>query len=133
MESKFLLIGEQVDINWIEMLARALAPLGSLSVLPATGLEQVDWQGIRLVFVDALSISDMPKMIRALRQRKDDLRIIVVTYSPTWTRALEAKQAGASQYVAKSLGEEDVRKLVDTVLKSPVPPLSNEATKGEEK
>lgn len=133
MEGRFLLIGEQVDVNWIEMLARAVAPFGPLSVLAATELEQIDWQEIRLVFVDVLTVSDMPKMIRTLRQHKDDLRIIVVTYSPTWTRALEAKQAGASHYVARSLGEEDLRKLVDTVLQSPVPPLPNEATRREEK
>lgn len=130
MDDRFMLVGERKDVNWIQMLQRAIAPFGTLDVISPTALDAINWQNIRLAFVDTVAVGDAVGMILNLRKRNKAMHVVVVTYSPTWRRALEAKQAGASQYLAKSLPQAEVQEAIAKVLQSEAPPLPEEKPAG---
>ena len=132
MKKQFLMVGDRRDSIWIQTLERAIGASGQLEVVPESDLDQVDWNGVCLAFVEPGAAVEILPMIQKVRRYKEDLRVIVFTYNPSWKRALEAKDSGASHYVAKSQGEEELQKAIQTVLRSPVPKNSSCPTQRRE-
>lgn len=121
--ARFLLISGLHDHFWHEVLAEALAPLGTVQIgtesdAPAL-IQRADYD---LLIIDATAVESVPLLIARLHAQRQNLRIIVATASPTWKRAREAFQAGAIDYIRKSVNREDIRCAVRAALDKILPP-----------
>jgi DNA-binding response OmpR family regulator len=118
----FLLVGQTTETQWSSVLKEALSPLGSLQVVSEEGaVPAVIRTHYDLVIVDAGAVRDAVLLVSRLRVQQPETRIVIATASPTWQRAREALQAGAADYVRKSLDEKGLRSKVQAVLECPSP------------
>ncbi len=119
----FLLIGENTETQWPLVLQRALAPLGKLHTAPEDqAIEAIRLAHYDVVVIDAGAVRDPAALTSCLRTQQPDLRIIIATASPTWQRARKALQAGAADYIRKSLDERELYSKIQAVLQVPPPP-----------
>lgn len=122
-ELEFLMIGSN-EGYWYEVLQDALQPLGTVkAVTQENAAAAVETQSYALIIVDATNVDQVPELVTRLRRVRSGTRIIVVTASPTWTRARTILRAGALDYVAKSLNTDDIINTVQEALEKVVPPL----------
>jgi DNA-binding NtrC family response regulator len=122
-EKFFLLINESSDHYWHEVLERTLTSIGTLQISTgedANVLEQLD--RFDLIIVDATAVENMPLFVARIRSQRPEARIVVATASPTWTRAREAFQSGAIDYIRKSLDREELLGAVQAALNKILPP-----------
>jgi DNA-binding NtrC family response regulator len=107
--ANFLLIYGASDQYWQEILANALMPLGVLHVVPEEDIQDVlHTRCYSAIFVDASGLHDISALIKRLRLQQLTAAIIVVTASPTWTRARDAFRAGATDYIRKSMDTDEI-------------------------
>ncbi|MGQ9601044.1 MAG: response regulator [Anaerolineae bacterium] len=121
---RFLLIGEKVETQWPLVLQRALSPLGKLRVISEEeAVQRVSREHYDVIIVDAgvVGDEDVVPLVSRLREQRPEARIVVATASPTWQRAREALQAGAAEYIRKSLDEKEIRSRIRAVLETPPP------------
>ncbi|MBM3272523.1 response regulator [Candidatus Kaiserbacteria bacterium] len=122
MAVNFLLINGSSDNHWEELLQRALGPLGKLSVIRASnGIVQL-YEKYDVAIVDATVVEEVEFLVSRLRTKQPTCRIVVVTASPTWQRARTAFEAGAIDYIPKSLGQDELKKTFQEILQKPLPP-----------
>jgi len=118
----FLLIGKKAETQWPLVLQRALSPLGKLRVISREEAVQVmSRRRYDVIIVDAGVVEDteVVQLVLRLRAQQPEARIVVASASPTWRRAREVLQAGATDYIRKSLDEEELRSKIQQVLKVP--------------
>lgn len=118
----FLLIGNREESPWTQALAEALAPLGELHVIS----EQEAFKGIErerydVIIVDSTVIKEVVPLVAGLRIRQPTAKLVVATLSPTWQRARDAMQAGASDYIRKSLNTQETLAAMKKILSRPGP------------
>jgi DNA-binding NarL/FixJ family response regulator len=122
MNGSFLLVSDKRETRWSTVLQRALSALGKLDIVGEREAVQAVVQSHRdLIIVDAGTVDDAALLTSFLRTEQPEARIIVATASPTWQRAREAMQAGAADYIRKSLDEKELRSKIETVLGRPAP------------
>ena len=115
----FLLIGE-TETHWALILRQALSPLGKLLVVPAKEAFRAVSEGrYDVIIIDARAVRDAPRLVSRLLAQQPQARIIVATASPTWQRSREVLQAGAADYIRKSLDEKELRSKIQAVLEAP--------------
>jgi len=108
MRTRFLLIGHREESLSFQNLAGALADLGDLEILPEKeAMQYVLQRRYDVVIVDAAAVKDEALLVARVRAQQPDTRIVVITSSPTWRRAREVLQAGAMDYVSKSLSQSE--------------------------
>lgn len=126
MPASFLLIGVYDWNNqWCTLLRDVLAPLGSLEVIQeesALGCPQGCYD---IIIIDAAGVREVPSMIACLRVEHPQAYVVVVTASPTWEQAREAFQAGAADYIRKSLHRGELLAVVREILSRPLPASSS--------
>jgi DNA-binding NtrC family response regulator len=110
------------DSQWIAVLERAVAPLGELNVIKMDDAMQQIHEEYGIVMVDATVVENVEEYVSRLRTENPESRIVVMTASPTWTRARAAYQAGAIDYLPKTLSEEELRRNFKEILLRPLPP-----------
>jgi DNA-binding NtrC family response regulator len=104
----FLLIGVREKFLWFRNLERALTALGKLQVMPEReAMQDILQREYDLIIVDAAATVNEWLLISRVRSQRPKGCIIIVTASPTWRRAREVLQAGAMDYINKSLSEEE--------------------------
>lgn len=112
-----MLVSEEEETLWPRVLRRALAPLGELRILSEEkAVQVVTTSPVPLVILDAAAVQDVAGLTSRLKRERPDLHVVVATASPTWRRARQALQAGASDYIRKSLDEEELRAQIEAVL-----------------
>lgn len=112
-----LLVGAQEDSPWALVLADALAPWASLHVVPKDKVLQVLGQAkYDLIIVDATRVEQVSTLVAHLYDRYPHMPVVVGTMSPTWRRAREAIQAGAVDYIRKSLNKEGTWRTLSAIL-----------------
>lgn len=123
---RFLLVSHEEETAWPLTLRQALAPLGELETISESHAAEriAQYQCNAIVVIDATVIEDVPLLVSRLRLRCPQVRIIVATASPTWQRARDAFQAGAVDYIRKSLDDEELLSAVKNIISSP---LTNQA------
>jgi DNA-binding NtrC family response regulator len=120
----FLLIDGNKEMQWPMVLQRALSPLGKLHVVSEDDAVQAVTQNrYAIVIIDMGAIDDAVLLVSRLQAQRPGLRIVIATASPTWTRARQMFQAGAADYIPKSLDEKDLFSKIQAVLKVPSPQL----------
>lgn len=116
-QTRFLLINGGYDRYWQEVLGQALAPLGSLQVSRENdALALVQLGSYDLLIIDATAVESVPLLLERIRCQWPEARIIIATASPTWVQAREAFQAGAIDYIRKSLDREELRSTIQAGL-----------------
>jgi DNA-binding NtrC family response regulator len=117
-----IVTSEAADKSWRDWLAATLAPLGTLK---ATEVEEAMKQ-VRehngIVIVDATFVDNVDAVVSGLRTERPDSRIVVMTASPTWQMARSAFEAGAIDYLPKTMGEEEILNTFERILNKPLPP-----------
>jgi CheY-like chemotaxis protein len=121
MKHKFLLIGEKAESQWPLVLERALSSLGKLQILSEQEVLQTVVQSYYdILIIDAGAVNDAVRLVSLLRAQQPEARIVVATASPTWQRAREILQAGAADYIHKSLDEKQLQSEIRAVLETPL-------------
>ncbi len=122
--NNMLLICEQETSSWSSAVVAALAPFGHLQILPVErALALIRRQTQQLIIVDAACVPDAPALVMDIRRLCPGARVVVATASPTWRRAREAFQAGATDYVRKSLSTTELREAFASALRKTTPPI----------
>lgn len=104
-----LLICDEKTDRWPRVAAAALAPLGQLQIVSVNeALTFIQQQLHLLIIVDAACVDDVPMLVQRIRALRPGSRVVIVTASPTWRRAREAFEAGAIDYIRKSLSQEEL-------------------------
>ena len=121
IQGDFLLISEKEDSSWLSVVAAALAPFGRLQIAPSKqALDLIQQQAQRMVILDAADVEDPSTLIAHIRTIRPGSCVVVATASPTWRRARDAFQAGATDYIRKSLSTEELRQaFVEALNKTP--------------
>ena len=121
---RFLLIGPSLKDPWQMLLHEVSETLGTLQTTnEAAALDSVARHDYDLIVIDAVRVADPYALVSRIRLKRPQARAVVVTASPTWKRARRAFQAGATDYVQKSMNKETILAMLrETLLKSP-PPL----------
>jgi DNA-binding NtrC family response regulator len=119
----FLLIERTKDEHWRNKLTEALAKLGELHVTKVEeAMNQILDEKYKVVMVDATGEDEVEKVVSRLRTQRPDCRIVVMTASPTWQRARAAFEAGAIDYLPKTLGAEELAQTFEQIRNKPLPP-----------
>lgn len=119
---RFLLLNG-LDEDFLKItLAEVLKPLGSLCVVNAgdgipSGMEEPDG----LIIIDATAVERAEQLVARLRSEHLERRIVVLTASPTWQRARAVFEAGAMDYLPKTLKVEELREAFQQALCNPMP------------
>ena len=135
MKYSFLLIGEKTESMWPLVVEQALSSLGIFHmVLERQAVDLVAKNHYDVIMLDSATVRDPVGLIATLRSQQPEVKIVVVTASPTWQRARDALQAGADDYFRKSLDETQIRSkiqaLLDGDLASEQPPGTEEYVPG---
>jgi DNA-binding NarL/FixJ family response regulator len=132
MNGSFLLVTEKRETRWSIVLQGALAALGTLEIVQEReAVGAIVQKPYDVIIVDAGTVEDAAALTSRLRTEQPEARIIVATASPTWQRAREAMQAGAADYMRKSLDEKELRSKIETVLGRPAPLYGTETNAAE--
>jgi DNA-binding NtrC family response regulator len=119
----FLLFDGTEDNYWRALLAEALAKLGTLSVARSgEGLPPETDEPDGAIIIDATHVAEVEKVVARLRAERPERRIVVMTASPTWQRARAAFEAGAIDYLPKTLPQDELRESFEQILSRPLPP-----------
>jgi DNA-binding response OmpR family regulator len=123
MSQLFLLLDGAEDNAWKAFLEEALAPLGKLSVAQASqGMPIKGEEPDGIIIIDATIVEDVERLVSSLRAERPERRIVVMTASPTWQRARAAFDAGAVDYLPKTLSQDELRNKFEYILNSSPPP-----------
>jgi DNA-binding NtrC family response regulator len=119
MAESFLVISNCQDSAWLQTLKSSFQPLGQLDITPDHGmLWQIQRQTYSLIIVDAPEVRrDVAQLVGELHQEQPSIPIVVVTTSPTWQRARQIFLAGATDYLRKTLDQEQFLETCCVILK----------------
>jgi GAF domain-containing protein/anti-sigma regulatory factor (Ser/Thr protein kinase) len=113
----FLLFSESVDDSWRAVLERAVAALGT--ILPVSRLEELPalvHTNRTVVIIDS-GWRKQPELVLAeVRSHFPRCPIVVSTGSPTWQEARAAFEAGATDYLSKSLSRDEIQETFQRIL-----------------
>ncbi len=118
-----ILLLSDPDSSWLGSVVLAMAPLGDLQIVPVErAMDLVHQQPWRMIIVDAAYVDNAPQQVARIRALCPGARIVVATASPTWRQAREAFQAGATDYIRKSLSKKDLYKAFSEAIEKTPPP-----------
>lgn len=121
----FLLVGNREESPWAQTLAEALAPLGELRLISEQeAFKEVERERYNVIIVDSTVVKEVVPLVTRLRAQQPEARVVVATASPTWQRARDVMQAGASGYIRKSLNKHEILTSMKKILDQPGPGLT---------
>jgi DNA-binding NtrC family response regulator len=104
----FLVIGDREEFLSSPNILSALKALGEVTVLPPPeALRQILLSKYDLVIIDATMLDSEMLLLSQIREMQPDVRLLVLTASPTWRRARDVLKAGAMDYMSKALSEKE--------------------------
>jgi DNA-binding NtrC family response regulator len=122
MAYRFLYIYPQENLAFAQALANVLSSYGGLEVIAWSELKEFDLEAYSLVFLDAGILADphqpdsLAQIITYVCQRWPQVKLVIVTTSPTWRRAREALQAGAVDYIRQTLDEDRLHREMESAI-----------------
>jgi DNA-binding NtrC family response regulator len=122
MAQRFLYIYPQENLAFAQALANVLSPYGGLDVIAWDELKDLDLVAYGLVFLDAGILVDphqpdsLGQMVTLICQRWPQVKLVIVTASPTWRRAVEALQGGAVDYIRQTLDENRLNREMEAAI-----------------
>ncbi len=119
---RFLLLNGLDDGFLKELLTKVIKPYGSLSVASAeAGVPSEVEEPDGLIIIDATVVEWAEQLVAQLRLERPERRIVVLTASPTWQRARAVFEAGAMDYLPKTLSIEELDEAFQKALRKPLP------------
>ena len=119
----FLLVSGGHDTIWQGILEQVVRPLGHLEIVSADcAVNRVMARAYKAILVDASATDDFSLLTSRIRGQQPDARVLVITASPTWKRARDAFQAGATDYIRKTLSKDDLFAALQAALAKPLVP-----------
>lgn len=126
LKCRFLLIGREAETEWSRSLREALSPLGKLhTVQEEESVNTVIREHYDLIIIDTRAVHDAALLTFRLRAERPEARVVVAAASPDWKAAREVLQAGAADYVRRSLDKVYLCYTMAAVLELPSPPYSD--------
>lgn len=118
-----VLLGTTKENHWNDMLKKALEPLGGFDVMTQAQLAggKLDSK-YKIVALDTTYVDNVEHFVSQLRNEQPDRRIVVFTAAPTWQGARAAFEAGATDYLPKTLGQSELLKALREVNRKRLPP-----------
>jgi len=114
----FLLVSQDTETPWVQAIQRALSTLGEWQIVPEKeAVDAICKHCYDVVIVDAGAVRNATSLVSRLLAKQTNFRIVVFTSSPTWQRAREVLQAGAANYVRKSLDEKEIQAVIESTLR----------------
>jgi DNA-binding NarL/FixJ family response regulator len=113
----FLLVSDSADDHGNQVLREALAALGYLQSTAEADMEShLQGYPYDVVIVDAGAVKSAPEVVSRVHALDPDTKTVVVTASPHWKIAKAVIQAGAVDYLSKSLNKEKIVSSFRTIL-----------------
>jgi ActR/RegA family two-component response regulator len=120
---RMVLLGTTNDNEWNKALKEALEPLGGIDVMEANQLTEGEPDSkYKIVALDATYIDNVERCVSQLRSELPDRRIVVLTAAPNWHSARAAFEAGAIDYLPKTLDQSEIRKTFKELKRKRLPP-----------
>jgi DNA-binding NarL/FixJ family response regulator len=119
---RFILVSAKSESAGNTFLEEILARLGEPLTVPAGEAAHIRDEPGDVWIVDATFEEEVEAEVSRLRNQHPERRIVVMTASPTWARARAAFQAGAIDYLPKTLGVEELTAAIEEIKKRPLPP-----------
>ena len=92
---------------WLKRLARLLGDLGEIEILTECAWDTAPVSVLDLIVVDTSGLQmELAERVAWLHGRFPESPIVVLTSSPTWRRARAVLQAGAADYMRRSLEDQ---------------------------
>jgi DNA-binding NtrC family response regulator len=118
MSKKILLVADRPDAAWLAALERGLQPLGTLSTTrPEEASRSPLVADCDVIIVDALAVRNVEEVVAPLHAAAPSVPLVIVTNSPTPQLAKKFFQAGATDYIRKSLDPEAITATFSEILK----------------
>lgn len=115
---RFLLINGSQSKYWHRKLKSAMAALGELDTVGEKGaLGALNRSEYSLVFIDATAVAEPSNLVNMIRERWQNLPVIVASAAPHWEQARGVMRAGATDYINKSYDEENLCEVARKALK----------------
>ena len=105
-QKRIALISNNGPSPWLHRMSEGLERLGKVAVLTECEAESVDEADdpYDMLLLDASGLqTELAARVAWLHGRFPQTAIVVLTSSPTWRRARAVLQAGASDYVRRSM------------------------------
>ena len=104
INKKIRILSNNLHSPWLRKMATVLEELGEFAVCSETLLDEDPHIICDLIVVDASGLKmRLIERVIWLRCRYPNVPIVVITASPTWRRARDMIQAGASDYISRSM------------------------------
>jgi len=118
-----VLLGTTKENHWNAVLKKALEPLGGFDVMTQEQLagDKLDSK-YKIVALDATYVDNVERFVSQLRNEQPDRRIVVFTAAPTWQGARAAFEAGATDYLPKTLAQSELLNAFREVKRKRLPP-----------
>ncbi len=114
----FLYIGDQADNYGTQVLREALSEYGTLQESREAEIaSSVQKQFYSVAIVDAGAVSAAPEVVSQIRALSPNSKIVVITASYHWKIAKAVIQAGAADYLLKSLDRREILENFKAILK----------------
>lgn len=108
-QMEFLVISNSRERHWCDSLRETLAPVGVLRIeTEDKAVELVMLGAYDFVIVDATVVDNVPLLLARIRAQRPRAYIVVAAANPSWDKARQAFQAGASDYVSKSFDATEI-------------------------
>ncbi len=108
---KIVMLSNNASSPWVRHTCAVVERLGEVAVLAECGLETLEEpdEPYDLFLLDASGLQmALATYVAGLHGRFPQTPIVVLTSSPTWRRARAVLQAGASDYMRRSMSEEQL-------------------------
>ena len=106
---RFLLVSNSPGDYGHRVLREAVSTAGSLQLASEEEVtSQLGEQAYDVVIIDAGAVTSAPEVVERVRGLDPNTRVVVVTSSPHWKIARAVFQAGATDYLLKSLDRAEI-------------------------
>lgn len=110
VDNKFIcILSNNEQSPWLKHLTEVMGSLGKLTVYGECALAERATDRFDLLVVDASGLQmELAERVAWLHGRFPETPIVVFTLSPTWRRAKAVLQAGAVDYMPRSIEDEEL-------------------------
>ena len=116
MAFRFVLVSATHGGAWAEVLRARLALLGDMDCITQDGIGPEVSQ-YAMAFVDSTEVTAPGTCVARLLSGAQSTQVVVLTASPTWRRAREMFEAGAVDYLSKSMPQAEFLAAVEAILR----------------
>jgi len=100
------ILSNNTQSPWLKRLEEVLGELGEITICSESMLVEEPDENYDLIVVDASGLKMvLAERVAWLHGRFPEVPIIVLTSSPTWRRARAVLQAGAADYMRRSMDD----------------------------